>query len=68
MLSECYPARMQAKSRRGFAPISAIAIFIALILAIGMLAALSPTVSQLFAAYREGLREEGDRGAELVRI
>ena len=59
---------MRADSRRGSAPISALAVFIALLLAVGMLAALAPTVSQLFAASREDLRERGERGAELVRI
>jgi hypothetical protein len=59
---------MRAEGRLGSASVSAVAVFIALLLAIGALAALSPTVSQLFSANREGLREGGERGAELVRI
>jgi hypothetical protein len=59
---------MWAEGRLGSASVSAVAVFIALLLAIGALAALSPTVSQLFSANREGLREGGERGAELVRI
>jgi len=59
---------MRAEGRLGSASVSAVAVFIALLLAIGALAALSPTVSQLFSANREGLRERGERGAELVRI
>ena len=52
----------------GSAPISAVAIFIALLLGLGFLATLAPSVSQLFSGVREGLREGGERGAELVRI
>jgi hypothetical protein len=59
---------MRAEGRLGSASVSAVAVFIALLLAIGALASLSPTVSQLFSANREGLREGGERGAELVRI
>jgi len=59
---------MAHPSRMGSAPISAVAIFIALLLGLGFLATLAPSVSQLFSGVREGLREGGERGAELVRI
>jgi hypothetical protein len=53
---------------QGSASISAVVVFLSALLALGLMASLLPSVTNVLSVYREGLRERGERGSELIRI
>jgi len=53
---------------QGSASISAVVVFLSALLALGLMASLLPSVTNVLSGYREGLRERGERGSELIRI
>jgi hypothetical protein len=53
---------------QGSASISAVVVFLSALLALGLMATILPPVSNVLSGFREGLRERGERGSELIRI
>jgi hypothetical protein len=53
---------------QGSASISAVVVFLSALLAIGLMATILPPVANVLSGFREGLRERGERGSELIRI
>jgi hypothetical protein len=53
---------------QGSASISAVVVFLSALLAIGLMATILPPVADVISGFREGLRERGERGSELIRI
>jgi hypothetical protein len=53
---------------QGSASISAVVVFLSALLAIGLMATILPPVTNVLSGFREGLRERGERGSELIRI
>jgi len=50
------------------ASISAVVVFLSALLALGLMATVLPPVANVLSGFREGLRERGERGSELIRI
>jgi hypothetical protein len=50
------------------ASISAVVVFLSALLALGLMATILPPVANVLSGFREGLRERGERGSELIRI
>ena len=59
---------MMRKKGQGSASISAVVVFLSALLALGLMATVLPSVANVFSGFREGLRERGERGSELIRI
>jgi hypothetical protein len=53
---------------QGSASISAVVVFLSALLALGLMATVLPPVADVLSGFREGLRERGERGSELIRI
>jgi hypothetical protein len=53
---------------QGSASISAVVVFLSALLALGLMATILPPVANVLSGFREGLRERGERGSELIRI
>jgi hypothetical protein len=53
---------------QGSASISAVVVFLSALLALGLMATILPPVADVLSGFREGLRERGERGSELIRI
>ena len=53
---------------QGSASISAVVVFLSALLALGLMATILPPVANVISGFREGLRERGERGSELIRI
>jgi hypothetical protein len=53
---------------QGSASISAVVVFLSAMLALGLMATILPPVADVLSGFREGLRERGERGSELIRI
>jgi hypothetical protein len=53
---------------QGSASISAVVVFLSALLALGFMATILPPVANVLSGFREGLRERGERGSELIRI
>jgi hypothetical protein len=53
---------------QGSASISAVVVFLSALLAIGLMAIILPPVANVLSGFREGLKERGERGSELIRI
>jgi hypothetical protein len=50
------------------ASISAVVVFLSALLALGLMANILPPVANVLSGFREGLKERGERGSELIRI
>ena len=59
---------MMRRESQGSASISAVVVFLSALLALGLMATVLPPVANVFSGFREGLRERGERGSELIRI
>jgi hypothetical protein len=53
---------------QGSASISAVVVFLSALLTLGLMATVLPPVANVLSGFREGLRERGERGSELIRI
>jgi len=59
---------LMRRKGQGSASISAVVVFLSALLAIGLMATILPPVANVLSGFREGLRERGERGSELIRI
>ena len=59
---------MMRREGQGSASISAVVVFLSALLALGLMATILPPVANVLSGFREGLRERGERGSELIRI
>jgi len=59
---------LMRREGQGSASISAVVVFLSAMLALGLMATILPPVAEVLSGFREGLRERGERGSELIRI